>query len=196
MWLADWTRRNWGKFGTYIRIWVKQLVVLAGSVKIRFSRHGDVCQVLLDSKDISAPVKHPEKRNYVSFAASFKMICFSTNKSPLHFGWILCPKSIQTIWTRRGGRLGASPLQCKRLLEMINHFHKSSLQQNNAVYQCKWEDSTSLCYPWQYVAVNHLSNCPFYGYRWKRGWSWPCFDTTLPALLCQSCRSYDNYSIF
>ena len=106
MWLADWTRRNWGKFGTYIRIWVKQFVVLAGSVKIRLSRHGDVCQVLLDSKDISAPVKHPEKRNYVSFAASFKMICFSTNKSPLHFGWILCPKSIQTIWTRRGGRLG------------------------------------------------------------------------------------------
>ena len=29
-------------------------------------------------------------------------------------------------------------------------------------------------------------------YRWKRGWSWRCFDTTLPALLCKSCCSYDN----
>ena len=28
-------------------------------------------------------------------------------------------------------------------------------------------------------------NSPLYSYRWKRGWSWPCFDTTLPALLCQ-----------
>ena len=28
-------------------------------------------------------------------------------------------------------------------------------------------------------------NSPFCSYRWKRGWSWPCFDTTLPALLCQ-----------
>ena len=28
-------------------------------------------------------------------------------------------------------------------------------------------------------------NSPFYSYRWKRGWSWPCFDTTLPALLCE-----------
>ena len=28
-------------------------------------------------------------------------------------------------------------------------------------------------------------NSPFNSYRCKRGWSWPCFDTTLPALLCQ-----------
>ena len=31
---------------------------------------------------------------------------------------------------------------------------------------------------------------PLYSYWWKRGWSWPCFNTTLPALLCKSCYSY------
>ena len=31
-------------------------------------------------------------------------------------------------------------------------------------------------------------NSPF---RWKRGWSWPCFDKTLPALLCK-CSSHAN----
>ena len=34
-------------------------------------------------------------------------------------------------------------------------------------------------------------NCPFYSYRCKRGLSRPCFDTTLPALLCNSCL-YQN----
>ena len=34
---------------------------------------------------------------------------------------------------------------------------------------------------------------PSYSYRWKRGWSWPCFDTTLPAWLCKSCFSYANW---
>ena len=33
---------------------------------------------------------------------------------------------------------------------------------------------------------------PFYSYRWKRGQSWPCFDTSLLALLCKSCCSYAN----
>ena len=34
---------------------------------------------------------------------------------------------------------------------------------------------------------------PSYSYRWKRGWSWPCCDTTLPASLCKSCFSYENW---
>ena len=38
-----------------------------------------------------------------------------------------------------------------------------------------------------------LANSPLYSYKWKRGWSWPCFDTTLLALLCKSCSSYANY---
>ena len=37
-----------------------------------------------------------------------------------------------------------------------------------------------------------LANGPLYSYRWKRGRSWPYFDTTLPALLCKSCCSYAN----
>ena len=32
-------------------------------------------------------------------------------------------------------------------------------------------------------------NRPFYSCRWKRSWSWPCFDTTLVAFLCKSCCS-------
>lgn len=32
-----------------------------------------------------------------------------------------------------------------------------------------------------------------YSYRWKRGRSWPCFGTTLPALLCQSCSYADQH---
>ena len=34
------------------------------------------------------------------------------------------------------------------------------------------------------------ANSPFCSYLWKRGWSWPSFDTTLPALLCKSCPSF------
>ena len=31
-------------------------------------------------------------------------------------------------------------------------------------------------------------NRPFYNYGWKRGWSGPCFDTTISAfLICKSC---------
>ena len=37
-----------------------------------------------------------------------------------------------------------------------------------------------------------ITHSPFYSYRWKQGWSWPFFDTTLPALLCKSCHSYAN----
>ena len=37
-----------------------------------------------------------------------------------------------------------------------------------------------------------LVNDPCYSYRWKRGWSWPCFDTTIRALSCKSCCSYAN----
>ena len=37
---------------------------------------------------------------------------------------------------------------------------------------------------------------PSFSCRWKRGWSWPCFDTTLPALLCKSCFSYANWYFF
>ena len=33
-------------------------------------------------------------------------------------------------------------------------------------------------------------NSPF---RWKRGWSWPCFDKTLPALLCKCCSHANQY---
>ena len=43
---------------------------------------------------------------------------------------------------------------------------------------------------WQRAIFNNSFNRPFYSYRWKRGWSWPCFDTTLPALLCKSCCFY------
>ena len=34
-------------------------------------------------------------------------------------------------------------------------------------------------------------NSPLYTYRWKRGWSWPRFDTALLALVCKLC-SYAN----
>ena len=43
---------------------------------------------------------------------------------------------------------------------------------------------------WQRAIFNNSFNRPFYSYRWKRGWSWSCFDTTLPALLCKSCCFY------
>ena len=33
-------------------------------------------------------------------------------------------------------------------------------------------------------------NSPF---RWKRGWSWPCFDKTLPSLLCKCCSHANKY---
>ena len=32
--------------------------------------------------------------------------------------------------------------------------------------------------------------------RWKRHWSWPCFDTTLSAFLSNSCCSYANKYFF
>ena len=35
-------------------------------------------------------------------------------------------------------------------------------------------------------------NSPFYSYSWKRGWSWPCFDTIPAPLRCKSCCSYAN----
>ena len=35
-------------------------------------------------------------------------------------------------------------------------------------------------------------NRPFYSYGWKQGWSWPCFDTSLLALLRKSIFSYAN----
>ena len=35
-------------------------------------------------------------------------------------------------------------------------------------------------------------NSPFYRYGWKGGWRWPCFDTNLPALSCNSSYSYSN----
>ena len=35
-------------------------------------------------------------------------------------------------------------------------------------------------------------NRPFYNYGWQRGWSRPCFDTTIPAFLCKSCFFYSN----
>ena len=33
---------------------------------------------------------------------------------------------------------------------------------------------------------------PFYSYVWNRGWTWPCFETNLPALSCKSSYSYAN----
>ena len=36
-------------------------------------------------------------------------------------------------------------------------------------------------------------NTLFDSYRWKGRWSWPCFDTTLSALLCKSFCSYANW---
>jgi len=41
-----------------------------------------------------------------------------------------------------------------------------------------------------WIAV--FNNRPFYSYVWNRGWSWPCFDTNLPALSCKSSYSYAN----
>ena len=38
----------------------------------------------------------------------------------------------------------------------------------------------------------HFHIRPFYSYVWNRGWSWPCFDTNLPALSCKSSYSYAN----
>ena len=31
-------------------------------------------------------------------------------------------------------------------------------------------------------------------YKWKKGWSWSCFDTNIPAFLCKLCCSYANYN--
>ena len=42
------------------------------------------------------------------------------------------------------------------------------------------------------IKNSKLHNRPFYSYVWNRGWSWPCFDTNLPALSCKSSYSYAN----
>ena len=65
-----------------------------------------------------------------------------------------------------------------------------------SVRRMKWQQCVGAFFRWQIeVSSNKMHECknsPFYSCRWKRGWSWPCFDTTLPALLCKSCLSYAN----
>ena len=43
--------------GTYFRVRVQQFVILSGSVQVSLSRHGYVCQVLLNSKNVTTPGK-------------------------------------------------------------------------------------------------------------------------------------------
>ena len=38
----------------------------------------------------------------------------------------------------------------------------------------------------KFSLIVHASNSSFYNFRWKRGWIWPCFDTTPLAFLCKS----------
>ena len=38
-----------------------------------------------------------------------------------------------------------------------------------------------------FTTGTNRTNRPFYSHRWKRHWSWPCFDTTLSALLSNLC---------
>ena len=65
-----------------------------------------------------------------------------------------------------------------------------------SVRRMKWQQCVGAFFRWQIeVLSNKMHECknsPFYSCRWKRGWSWPCFDTTLPPLLCKSCLSYAN----
>ena len=58
-----------------------------------------------------------------------------------------------------------------------------------------YKDLLLLSKHWNFFTV-YGNNSPFYSYSCKRGWSWPCFDTTLLALLCKSCSSYANYYFF
>ena len=48
----------------------------------------------------------------------------------------------------------------------------------------------------QFTPGTNRTNRPFYSHRWKRHWSWPCFDTTLSAFLSKSCCSYANRYFF
>ena len=50
-----------------------------------------------------------------------------------------------------------------------------------------------------FTTGTNRTNRPFYSHRWKRHWSWPCFDTTLSdlsAFLSKSCCSYANRYFF
>ena len=39
-------------------------------------------------------------------------------------------------------------------------------------------------FQWGYPIKSWKVGILFYIIKWKGGWSWPCFDTTLPSLLC------------
>ena len=47
-----------------------------------------------------------------------------------------------------------------------------------------------------FTTGTNRTNRPFYSHRWKRHWSWPCFETTLSAFLSKSCCSYANKYFF
>ena len=47
-----------------------------------------------------------------------------------------------------------------------------------------------------FTTGTNRTNRPFYSHRWKRHWSWPCFDTTLSAFLSKACCSYANRYFF
>ena len=47
-----------------------------------------------------------------------------------------------------------------------------------------------------FTTGTNRTNRPFYSHRWKRHWSWPCFETTLSAFLSKSCCSYANKHFF
>ena len=36
---------------------------------------------------------------------------------------------------------------------------------------------------WMHKLHKTVTHSPFYSYKWKRGWNWPCVDTTLPPLI-------------
>ena len=88
--------------------------------------------------------------------------------------------------------------------------HTNALCSNTVgLYVCRcirgYEGDGKFCTGWLYFMVKLYLNCiiikaatvvpsarPFYSYGWKRVWSWPCFDTNLPVLLCKSSYSYAN----
>ena len=47
-----------------------------------------------------------------------------------------------------------------------------------------------------FTTGTNRTNRPFYSRRWKRHWSWPCFDTTHSSFLSKSCSSYANKHFF
>ena len=79
--------------------------------------------------------------------------------------------------------ISAAQSECRRQNRKIRLPPPNSLPQA-PLNLCDGESTRSTLHPERY-----------YTYRWKRGWSWPCFDTNFPALLCKSSFSYADNSL-